>query len=57
MRQAEFDVNHRDTEPVKVRKIALWVCGIALCVYTVTTGGSFATDLASFEVTKNLAQR
>ena len=57
MLQAEFDVNHRDNEPVKVRKIALWVCGIALCVYTVTTGGSFATDLASFEVTKNLAQR
>ncbi|MEE3202853.1 MAG: hypothetical protein VX262_06120 [Acidobacteriota bacterium] len=33
------------------------VFGIVLCVYLTTTGGSFATDLASYEVTKNLVQR
>ncbi|MAG70464.1 MAG: glycosyltransferase family 39 protein [Vicinamibacterales bacterium] len=33
------------------------VFGIVGCVYLTTTGGSFATDLASYEVTKNLVQR
>ncbi len=33
------------------------VFGIVLCVYLTTAGGSFATDLASYEVTKNLVQR
>ena len=31
--------------------------GIVGCVYLTTTGGSFATDLASYEVTKGLVQR
>ncbi len=31
--------------------------GIVGCVYLTTTGGSFATDLASYEVTKNLVQQ
>ena len=38
-------------------RIAYTVLGIVFCVYITTTGGSFATDLASYEVTKNLAQR
>ena len=33
------------------------VLGIVGCVYLTTTGGSFATDLASYEVTKGLVQR
>jgi len=39
------------------RRTAAAVFGIVLCVYLTTTGGSFATDLASYEVTKNLVQR
>ena len=39
------------------RRAAGVVFGIVLCVYLTTTGGSYATDLASYEVTKNLVQR
>lgn len=30
---------------------------LMLCIYAATTGGSFATDLASYEVTRNLVER
>ena len=36
--------------------MALAVFAIVLCVYVTTTGGSYATDVASYEVTKNLVQ-
>ena len=39
------------------RRTAGAVFGVVLCIYLTTTGGSFATDLASYEVTKNLVQR
>ena len=38
------------------RRLAFIMFGVVLCVYITTTGGSFATDLASYEVTKNLVQ-
>jgi hypothetical protein len=39
------------------RRTACNIFGIVFCVYIMTTGGSFATDLASYEVTKNLVQQ
>ena len=39
------------------RRTAYNIFGIVICVYIMTTGGSFATDLASYEVTKNLVQQ
>ena len=38
------------------RRLAFIMFGVVLCVYITTTGGSFATDLASYEVTKSLVQ-
>ena len=38
------------------RRLAFIMFGVVLCVYITTTGGSFATDLASYEVAKNLVQ-
>ena len=37
-------------------RLAAAIFVIVLCVYVTTTGGSYATDLASYEVTKNLVQ-
>ena len=39
------------------RRTAYNIFGIVFSVYIMTTGGSFATDLASYEVTKNLVQQ
>lgn len=39
------------------RRTACNIFLIVFCVYIMTTGGSFATDLASYEVTKNLVQQ
>ena len=38
-------------------RLAAWaVFAVVLGVYVTTTGGSYATDLASYEVTKNLSR-
>jgi len=39
-----------------VSRATLALLAMMLCVYGVTTGGSFATDLASYEVTRNLVE-
>ena len=37
-------------------RLAAAIFATVLCVYVATTGGSYATDLASYQVTKNLVQ-
>jgi hypothetical protein len=41
----------------EARRAGACVAALALAVYLTTTGGSFATDLASYEVTKNLVEQ
>ncbi len=50
---AEPDARSR----TRVRQVAGCLFGASLCVYLATTGGSFATDVASYEVTKSLVER
>jgi hypothetical protein len=40
-----------------VRRSGRLVLAAALCVYLATTGGSFATDVMSYEVTKGIVER
>ncbi len=45
-----------DAAPRPPYGTALLVAAVAWCVYAATTGGSFATDLASYEVTASLVE-
>ena len=38
-------------------RVGALVFGLTLCVYGATTGGSMATDIMSFEVTKAIVER
>ncbi len=39
-----------------MRRTARFVFGTALCVYMASTGGSHATDVASYEITRSLVE-
>ena len=43
--------------PASVRRSGRLVLAAALCAYAATTGGSFATDVMSYEVTKGIVER
>lgn len=42
---------------VRIRQATYALAVATLCTYAATTGGSFATDLASYEVTRNIVER
>jgi len=44
------------TMPRPASRATFALLALMLCIYTATTGGSFATDLASYEVTRNMVE-